>query len=139
MSKTASIDISAQFGGRDSAAALLPHFTALKRAAGETRLDDFPFPKLAYILRVDGDVKTYGFRGAANIDIDKKGGYVSVDIGIAASDRTSIQQVIIGAIQGSVPLLLHHPDERLRGVNGETLGASLRTLCEIYAKELSDG
>ena len=66
VSKTASIDISAQFGGRDSAAAVLPHFKALKRAAAETPLDDFPFPKLAYILRVDGDVKAYGFRGQGN-------------------------------------------------------------------------
>ncbi len=78
------------------------------------------------------------FRGAANIDIDKKGDYVSVDIGIAVNDRNSIQQVIIGAIQGSLPLLVHHPDERLRGVKGETLGACLRILCETYARELSD-
>jgi hypothetical protein len=135
----ASIDFSADFGGRDAAAAVLPHFKSLKKAAREATLVDFPFPKLAFILRVDGEVNRYGFRGAANIDIDKKGSYVSVDIGVGVDDRNRVQQVITEAIQRSVSLLNGHPDERLRHVDGESLSSILRILCESYARHLSDG
>ena len=139
VSKAASIDFSAQFGGRDAAAAVLPHFKLLKKAAHETSLTDFPFPKLAFILRVDGEINTYGFRGAANIDIDKKGGYVSVDIGIAVEDRQRIQHVITEAIRSSVSLLTVHPDERLRHLDNDSLSNVLQTLCENYARHLSGG
>jgi hypothetical protein len=138
VSKAASVDFSAQFGGRDAAAAVLPHFKSLKKAARETTLADFPLPKLAFILRVDGEVNAYGFRGAANVDIDKKGGYVSVDIGIAVEDRHRIKSLIAEAIQSSVSLLTAYPDERLRNVDGDSLRNALRILCESYARHLAE-
>ena len=48
------IDFSAQFGGREAAAALLPHFKALKAVASGLVIENFPFKKIAFILRVDG-------------------------------------------------------------------------------------
>ena len=134
-----SFDFSAQFGGRDAAQAVLPHFKALKRAAQETTLASFPFPKLAFILRVDGEVNTFGFRGAAHIDIDRNGDYVSVDIGIPREDRDRLGQdigrnVICEAIMASISLLRESGDERLSetGTDFDALSAAVQALCERY-------
>src|SRR6267154_2045174 len=91
---SSSIDFSAQFGGRDAAAAVLPHFKALKAAARGLRFDGFPFAELAFILRVDGDVHQFGFSGANNLEIGKNSEYLSVDIGINHDDRRQIPEVI---------------------------------------------
>ncbi len=99
------IDFSAEFGGRDAAAAVLPHFKALKVAACDLHLDGFPFAKLAFILRVDGEVNSYGLSGAGNLDIDSDGEYLSVDIGISSDDRDRISDVISAAIVSSVELI----------------------------------
>lgn len=84
------IDFSAQFGGGDAAKAVLPHFRALKTAAAEVEIPGFPRPQLAFILRVDGQVRSFGFVGLDNVDFDSKGKYVSVDIGIDATSRAAL-------------------------------------------------
>lgn len=81
------VDFSAQFGGQDAADAVLPHFKALKAAARGLHLEGFPFAKLAFILRVDGKVNSYGLSGAGYLEVDKDGEYISVDIGITQDDR----------------------------------------------------
>ena len=96
------IDFSAEFGGRDAAAVVLPHFKALKAAARGLRLEGFPFAKLAFILRVDGEVNRYGLSGAGNLEIDTDGEYLSIDIGISHDDRERIPDVISAAIISSV-------------------------------------
>jgi hypothetical protein len=101
MSK-AQIDFSAQFGGRDAAAAVLPHFKALKSAARGVELKDFAFLKLAFILRVDGEVNQYGLSGVGGIEINRKENYLSVDIGISTNDRAHIEAKLCGAILESV-------------------------------------
>lgn len=139
MTRPSEIDFSAEFGGRDAAAAVLQHFRLLKNAASETRLVAFPFQKLAFILRVDGEVATFGVRGASNIDIDKNGHYVSVDIGITVDDRTKLEQVITEAIRSCTTLLAAHADDRLRHLDGALLDSNLRALCRSYAVRLRDG
>lgn len=99
------IDFSAEFGGSDAAAAVLPHFKALKAAARELRFEGFPFAELAFILRVDGEVHRFGFSGAGNVEIDKDGEYLSVDIGIGLDDRDRIPDIISAAIISSVDLI----------------------------------
>ncbi len=140
-----SIDFSAQFGGRDAAAAVLPHFKALKRAARQTPLSGFPFSKLAFILRVDGEVSSFGFTGANHIDIDKEGDYVSVDIGIDRMDRDQLghdtaHNVIVEAITTSVSLLRNCGDVRLSEatVNFDELSKVLQLLCKRYVADITD-
>jgi hypothetical protein len=99
------IEFSAQFGGRDAAAAVLPHLKTLKDAARDLRLEGFPFSQLAFILRVDGDVNRYGVSGAGNMEIDKDGEYLSIDIGIGRDDRGQIPDAISAAIRSSVEQL----------------------------------
>ena len=81
------VTFSAQFGGRDAATAVLPHFKALKASAKEVELSGFPLPQLAYILRVDGEVAQYGPPGLGNPKLDKAREYVSVDMCLSISDR----------------------------------------------------
>lgn len=132
---TANIDFSAQFGGRDAAAAVLPHFRTLKAVAKGITLDNFPYPQLAFILRVDGDVSQYGVSGTGNPDIDTDGKYLSIDIGITEEDRTNITSVVRSAILNSIPII--EAAVRQQGIGGfdvEKLRASLEVLCKRYAE-----
>ena len=118
------IDVSAQFGGRDAAQAVLPHFKALKKATRNAAIPDFGARTLAFILRVNGEVNTYGDSGPCNIDVDKNLEYVSVDLVVTIADRAKLDEgidsnpIVFGVLE-SAPILaehLHLPDE----------GASLR-------------
>ena len=99
---SSSIDFSAQYGGRDAAVVVMPHFKALKAACHGIRLEGFPFPELAYILRVDGEISQYHISGAGNIEIDSGRDYLSVDIGVECDDRNRIVKVICDSIMSSV-------------------------------------
>ena len=129
------IDVSAQFGGRDAADAVLPHFRALKQAAKSAIVPAFVAGKLAFILRVDGDVNTYGDSGPCNIDVDKDLEYVSVDLVVTIPDRAVLgggvdSNPIVSGVLGSVPILTARfrlPDD----------GASLRrSLLEFATRYL---
>ncbi|MBA4032482.1 MAG: hypothetical protein C0478_16550 [Planctomyces sp.] len=96
--KSSKVDFSAQFGGQDAADVVLPHFKALKIACRDSFFESFPYRKMAYILRVDGEVTEFQLSGAGNIDIDSGGEYFSVDIGITRYDRTRLVDSICDAI-----------------------------------------
>ena len=109
----AGIDVSAQFGGRDAAQAVLPHFRALKEAAKGAAISDFVARNLTFILRVDGEVNTYGESGPCNIDVDKDLEYVSVDLVVTIADREKLgrgadSNPIVSGVLGSVPILVEH-------------------------------
>lgn len=135
------IEVSAQFGGRDAAAAVLPHFRALKSAAQGMVLDEFPFKKLGFILRVDGNVTSYGLAGAENVDVDERGEYVSADIGLKR-DGWSSASVIVSSVQmaiiESVQLLRNLELPQFRRFDFGRLEGSLAELCSAYAIEVRE-
>ncbi|MDQ8152991.1 MAG: hypothetical protein P2975_08110 [Gemmatimonadota bacterium] len=130
------IDFSAQFGGRDAATAVLPHFRALKAASREMRLEGFPFPKLAYILRVDGEVNQYKLSGAGNLEIDSDRECLSVDIGIKQGDRDQVTKVICAAILSSVEQIKALKNAAAWKVDWTSLETCLSELIVIYTNEL---
>lgn len=131
------VDFSAQFGGRDAAAAVLPHFKILKSAAKGVSLSEFPFPKLAFILRVDGDVNQYGESGIGNMDIDSKKKYLSLDIVITKKDRKEIQSKIISGLNESIELIDDvYTQKGIGDFNRESLKSSITTICKKYTSEL---
>ncbi len=129
------IDFSAQFGGRDAAAAVLPHFKSLKAAARGLPLEGFPFPKLAYILRVDGEVQRFGFSGARNLEIDSEAEYLSVDIGISQEDRGRIPDVISDAVMASIDTIGTAAATSSWNVDPGALQRSLVDLLARYQEE----
>lgn len=136
------IDASAQFAGQDAADALLPHFKALKRAGKAVAVDGLPFPKLSFILRVDGEVRSFGFTGPDHVDVDRKGKYVSVDIGISTTDRERLggdaaENPIVQSILGAVALLSRTDDDRLQGADFDAVEAGLRSFCSRYLSEVA--
>ncbi|PCI09200.1 hypothetical protein COB72_07015 [bacterium] len=134
---TATIDFSAQFGGHDAADAVLPHFRALKAAAKNIEFSGFPYPKLAFILRVDGEISQYGFSGTGEPDIDRDGDYLSIDIGITIQDRETIPQVIKSGIMNSPEIITAAIQfRRIKGFDPEILRAPLELLCERYISSL---
>jgi hypothetical protein len=138
------LDVSSQFGGRDAAQAVLPHFRALKSALKGKLFQGFPFPQLAFVLRVDGEVNTYGLSGAGSIEFDKRGRYVSVDIGITRNDLEGrgpgeVSAFVAGAIMSSVALLRGLGDARLAGVDWQALESALQAFTAAYRVELVQG
>ena len=131
-----SIEVSAQFGGGDAAAALLPHFDALKAAAQGISFEGFPFPKLSFILRVDGQARTFGQSGPGRIDIDPNSEYISIDIGIPKADwsepGSQIATFIAAAIAASTQLLKELADARLDGVEWLKLEAGVGAFADAY-------
>jgi hypothetical protein len=131
------VDFSAEFGGDDAAEAVLPHFRALKAASKELRLDGFSFPLLAFILRVDGEVKQYHLSGAGNLEIDRKGKYLSVDIGLGHNDRDRIPDVVTSAILSSIELIREETKAKSLKVNFASLEMCLLNLVAGYKNQLA--
>jgi hypothetical protein len=132
------IDFSAEFGGRDAAAALMPHFKALKAAARGLSLPGFPVAVLAFILRVDGEVHRYGLSGLGNSEIDKDGEYVSFDIGIEHDDRNQIPEIVTAAILSSVEQIKTLDGPGSWEVDCRGLQQCLSELCVRYKHELTN-
>lgn len=129
------IDFSAQFGGREAATALLPHFKALKAVASDLAIDNFPFKKMAFILRVDGEVNSYNLSGPGNLDFDQDN-YVSVDLGITRDEYESCaigaMQSIIKSLRSSVEFLESSSDARLEGIDFRNLEHVVNQLIKSY-------
>jgi hypothetical protein len=135
--KTANIDFSAEFGGRDAASAVLPHFHTLKAAAKGIAVTHFPYPELAFILRVDGEISQYGFSGTGEPDVDRDGEYLSIDIGITIQDRETIPQVIKSGIMNSPQIITAAIQFRgIKGFDSENLRVPLELLCKRYISSL---
>lgn len=132
--KTSQIDFSAEFGGRDAAAAVLPHFKALKAASAGLRLEGFPFPLLAFILRVDGDVNQYHLSGVDNLQVAPKGDYLSLDIGIERHDREKVVDVIASALLASAGFI--ESTGSASGIDLVSLRACLAELVTRYKETL---
>jgi hypothetical protein len=78
------IDFSAQMGDKESDAALLPHFQALKRAFAESgvALPCQHVERMAYVLRVSGSIVNFNFEGCERIDLNSRKKYISIDVGV---------------------------------------------------------
>lgn len=131
------IDFSAQFGGRDAADALLPHFKALKQSSKGV-LCSSPFRVISFILRVDGVVNRYGLLGAGNIDVNSNDNYVSVDIGFDLKIREGItpvepSEVIKQFIFDAVKLLEFSDDGFVKKIDFPELRAAVDLICERYS------
>jgi hypothetical protein len=133
---TSRIDFSAEFGGRDAATTVLPHFRALKAASKGICIEGFPFALLAFILRVDGEVSRYQFSGAGNLEIDKDGEYLSVDIGISLDDRDRIIDIISSAVLSSIELIKAVKGAKSWNVDFSSLQSCLLDLVIRYKNEL---
>jgi len=131
--QSTTIDFSAQFGGQDAADAVLPHFKALKAAAKGIEFAGFPYPELAFILRVDGEVSRYGFSGTGQPDVDSDGEYLSIDIGVTLHDRDKIAQTIESGIMNSPEIITAAIRSRkIDWFDEHCLSEPLTQLCKAY-------
>jgi hypothetical protein len=131
-----SIEFSAQFGGTDAASHLLPHFKALKAAESEIVLNRFPYPKLAFVLRVDGEVHRFGFSGPGHPEVDRKRRYLSVDIGIEGAARVRLPDCICELLLSSARVIEAAAQRDSRTVDVPELEHALTTLCARYRERL---
>ena len=131
------IDFSAQFGGRDAAAAILPHFRALKSAAKGLVVSDFPANELAFILRVEGEVSSYGQSGAENLDVQLPT-YVSVDIVISNKWRgktdIEIAKCIGRLLRESVDFLTKVKNSEIGTIDETNLEDAINRLSLAYTR-----
>lgn len=136
-----SFEVAAQLGGVDASAALRPHLVALRRAARETALAGFPYPKLTFILRVDGEIQTFGPSGPQDVKVDRGGRDASVDITVSVADRRRLgpdDNVIVDGIRGSVEMLRQSTAGRLKAVDFGALAAALESLTARYLSYLPE-
>jgi len=129
------IGFSAQFGGRDAADLVLPHFSALKAAAVDVNLPEFPYPELAYILRVDGEVSQYGFSGTGEPEFDQKRAYLGIELGVTLEDRGDVSAAICAGILHSPEIMnLAIRSQDIYGFDANSLNPSLKLLCKAYVE-----
>jgi hypothetical protein len=140
--KVTTLDVSAQFGGRDASATVLPHFRALKAAMRGRTVGGFPFAELAFILRVDGNVNTYGHSGAGNVEFDKKGQFVAVDIGLTHDDLSGANAAELAALisrhmMASIEVLRCLESPKFKGVDWGLIERDLLAVSNDYVKQMS--
>ena len=135
------IVFSADFGGLDASDAVLPELLALKAAARGISVEEFPFPQLGFILRVDGEVSQFEFSGLDNLDVDTRGKYLSVDIGVTIEDRQDLKRRMVSSILDSPGFIEGAARgkkfstklaERMGVIDYNALKAPLELLCSRY-------
>jgi hypothetical protein len=131
------IGFSAQFGGQDAATAVLPHFKALQVASQGLRFEGFPYPELAFILRVDGEVNQYELSGAGYLDVDRRGRYLSVDIGIERDDRGRVADVICEGLLFSMEYIRSVKPKLAKKIDFRSMEECLVELVSRYRSELT--
>jgi len=135
------LEFSAQFGSREAAEAVLPHFRILKSVARKYSLPQFPFKSMAFVLRVDGEISSFGLSGLGNIDFKGKK-YVSVDIGISQEDYVRntkhLSSVISDAIVTSASFLQQVDDERMKDIDFAMLREALNDFSKSYLNASED-
>jgi hypothetical protein len=136
----ATIEFSAQFGGRDAAAAALPHFKTLKSVASNFSIERFPFKSLAFILRVDGEVNSYDLSGLGHLDFEANN-YVSIDLGVKREDYGNcsdcLSSSISSALKSSGEFLRRSDDARLMGIDFDSLEETIYRLVAAYEEALN--
>ncbi|MBL4674514.1 MAG: hypothetical protein JKX81_19790 [Arenicella sp.] len=141
INKYTRIGFSADFGGRDAAAKMLPHFKGLKLAAKGLELKAFPYPELAFILRVDGEISSFGTSGIENMDIDRDGDYISLDIVITKENQESMASIFNTfklAFLDSIPTLENEINKQKNSaLDIVELEARLTELYEKYTNIMS--
>lgn len=127
-------DISGDIGGPDADEAILPHFKAIKRACKGIVFDGEPFTLFMFILRVDGSVRRFGFTGVDNVQVDRKMGCLSIDIGLQDFSCGDLRAVIVDAMRQS-PKLVQSVDQGKSSINPDALSDAVETLISAYLSE----
>lgn len=131
------ITFSAQMGCKQSSEEALPYFWGLKEAAKEIDISGFPFPELAYILRVDGNIWAFGVSGPNNFKLDRKGQYLSIDLGVTIDDRKRLPTVLAESLLVSIDALHAFEFKRKRAwhIDYEELKLAIHTLVRNFQAE----
>ena len=139
MKYQSSVEIAAQFGGSDAAEYVLAHYKALKTAASRVTLEAFPFANLTFILRVDGEVSSFGGSGPKDVKIGRDREFVSVDLGVTIADRVSLataESVLLRRIRETPNLFRSLKKFDNFEIDYAALGAGLELLVEEYNAEM---
>ena len=129
------IEFSGDFGGRDAAAVVLPHFRALKAAAEGVEFAGFPFARLGFVLRVDGEVTQFRPTGLSNPEMDRGRECFALDIGIAFSDRAHLRTACSEAIRASYDFIIAAlAGARIGRVDEVALKRALELVAERYLR-----
>lgn len=130
-----SIQFSAQCGGPDADTAITPIWSSLNALAKEFQLRGLTVKKLDFTLRVDGKVSEYNVSDPVdNFKVNKRQGYVSVDIGIKVEDRERAVEKIVQCMLASPDYIRSRPSAKSLKIDYEQLSSSIREFCSIVEK-----
>lgn len=133
----AEIEVPAQYGGTDGAGVVRPYVMTLRALAQHRTVVNVPFEKLAIVFRVDGAINTFGFSGAKHAKLDRRGIYLSVDIGVSRADMErfasgGMKQFLVDSVVSSTKLFRKIPGSRLTELHIAAIDAQLRAMCFEY-------
>lgn len=130
------ITFSGQFGGPDVGTLGRTRWLGLKAAAKDLTLNGFPFPELAFILRIDGSIQRFGSRGVDNLVISRSKEYLSVDIVIPLEDHARIDEAIVEAMQATPEYLKTHRRCKRLAIDYEELEKSVNAVCDAFMEQM---
>ena len=134
------ITFSGQFGGPDVGTLGRSRWLGLKAAARDVELRGFPFPRLAFILRIDGSIQRFGSRGVDNLAISRQKEYLSVDIVIPLEDHERIDDAIVNAMKATPEFLRTHSKCQRIEIDYDELEITINSICEAFrAKMKTEG
>ncbi|MBK9035207.1 MAG: hypothetical protein IPL61_28795 [Myxococcales bacterium] len=90
---------------------------------------------------MDGSLKSFGLSGPGFVSIARKGGWVSVDIGIPSVEREQgdrhVAQFVAAALPAAVDVMRAHRGKRLANVAWEEVRGVLRALGLAYQARMN--
>ena len=130
------ITFSGEFGGPDAGTLGRSRWLGLKAAAHDVDLRSFPFSELAFILRIDGKVHSFGSRGVDNLLISRSKEYLSVDIVIPLEDHERIDDAIVDAMKATPEFLRTHSKCKRMDIDYAELEITINSICEAFRTKM---
>lgn len=132
--------LGAQIGGKDAFEKTHSSVVLLRRLLGEfcvgpysTEIDEF-----APVIRIDGKIQQFGFKGLKNLRRSKKDRYITVDVGFVKEDwshhdELAFRKVLLERVQAAIDAFLKRLSHDRVFVDQEAL---LNDLSEVKASYL---
>lgn len=142
--QTASLDrdvwsFAAQMGDSFASQEFGPHRLALRLIADKRK----PLPysalieQLSFVFRVDGDLAAWHFEGCERLRINRKGRYITVDIGVPESrwhvkDEAQLRAYVADCVRQGAELMITKLERDRIEVDGERLRRDLDAILRDY-------
>lgn len=129
----------ADMGDVIASRAVAPHRLALRLLADERRATPYSptIDELSFVFRVDGDLAAWHFEGCEKLRINRKGRYITVDIGVPESrwqveDEAQLRTYLANCVRQSAELMIAKLEKEKMDVDSKRLRRDLDAILKDY-------